>query len=108
MRKAINLLIILFTVQAAVFAQANKKTLSEAERFYGIKAYDQALPLFVEAIKAGEKDPMVHYKAGVCYQKSPNNNEQIKAIPYWEYAAQINHRKFPDLYPFLGSFVDKL
>ncbi|WP_254163347.1 OmpA family protein [Chryseosolibacter histidini] len=107
MRKAINLLIILFTVQAAVFAQANKKTLSEAERFYGIKAYDQALPLFVEAIKAGEKDPMVHYKAGVCYQKSPNTNEQIKAIPYWEYALQ-NGKGMPNTLAYdLGEILLK-
>ena len=70
MRTAFYLLILLLAIQPQLFAQGNKKALSEAERFYGIKAYEQALPLYLEAIQAGEKDPMVHYKAGVCYQKS--------------------------------------
>jgi outer membrane protein OmpA-like peptidoglycan-associated protein len=84
-RKALYLLICLLAVNTVLFGQG-KKALSEAERFYGIKAYDEALPLYLEAIQGGEKDPMVHYKAGVCLQKTNNTNEQIKAIPYWEYA----------------------
>jgi hypothetical protein len=84
-RKALYLLICLLTVTTVLFGQS-KRALSEAERFYGIKAYDQALPLFLEVIQAGEKDPMVHYKTGVCYQKTNNTNEQIKGIPLWEYA----------------------
>jgi outer membrane protein OmpA-like peptidoglycan-associated protein len=78
----------LFWMVCAAFGQVSKKTLSEAERFYGIKAYDQALPLFLEAVQAGEKDPLVHYKLGVCYQKSGDTNEEIKAIPFMEYALQ--------------------
>ena len=46
-----------------------------------------ALPLYVEAINAGEKDPVIHYKAGVCLVKTNNTNEQLKAIKYWEYVA---------------------
>jgi outer membrane protein OmpA-like peptidoglycan-associated protein len=78
----------LFWMVCAAFGQVSKKTLSEAERFYGIKAYDQALPLFLEAVQGGEKDPVVHYKLGVCYQKTGDTNEEIKAIPYFEYALQ--------------------
>lgn len=88
MRTAFYLLILLLAIQPQLFAQGNKKALSEAERFYGIKAYEQALPLYLEAIQAGEKDPMVHYKTGVCYQKSADPNEQVKAIKYWEFAAK--------------------
>ena len=84
-RKALYLLLCLLSVHTALFGQA-KKALSEAERFYGIKAYEEALPLFLTAIQSGEKDPLVHYKTGVCYQKTQDTNEQIKAIPYWEYA----------------------
>lgn len=87
MRK-VYLFIITSFIMVNLLAQSNKKALSEAERFYGIKAYGQALPLFLEAIQAGEKDPMVHYKTGVCYQKTFDTNEQIKAIPFWEYAVK--------------------
>lgn len=66
------------------------KALSGAERYYGIKNYAEALPLFLQAIEAGEKDPMVHYKTGVCYERSVEANEQRKAIPYFEYALKNN------------------
>lgn len=78
---------------STVFAQGSK-ALAEAERFFGIKAYESALPKFLEAIQAGEKDPMVYYKTGICYQKSQDNADQLKAIPYLEYAA-TNGKGFP-------------
>lgn len=65
---------------------AQSKVLNDAERYFGIRNYEQALPLFEQAIKEGEKDPMVHYKAGICLFKSANLNEQIKAIPYLDFA----------------------
>jgi outer membrane protein OmpA-like peptidoglycan-associated protein len=80
--------IVLFGIVGSGTAQVSKKTLSEAERFFGIRSYDQALPLFAEAVQAGEKDPIIHYKLGVCYQKTNDTNEQIKAIPYFEYALE--------------------
>jgi outer membrane protein OmpA-like peptidoglycan-associated protein len=85
--KKVFISLFVLLIASNLMAQGNKKALSEAERFYGIKSYDQALPLFLEAIQAGENDPMVHYKIGVCYQKSDNSNERLKAIPYLEYAA---------------------
>lgn len=83
--KSIYLLFLCLSVVASASAQ-NAKALSAAERYYGIKNYSEALPLFLQAIDAGEKDPMVHYKTGVCYEKSLEANEQRKAIPYFEYA----------------------
>jgi hypothetical protein len=66
----------------------NSKALNEAEKLFGVKAYAQALSHYEEAIKSGVKDPTVYYHAGVCYQKSEELSEQIKAIPYFEYALQ--------------------
>jgi outer membrane protein OmpA-like peptidoglycan-associated protein len=101
------ILVLFVAVISQSFAQSGKKTLAEAERFYGIKAYEEALPLFLEAIKAGEKDPTVHYKLGVCYQKSPDINSQIKAIPFYEYALQ-NGKNLPlATYFDLGTLYQK-
>lgn len=88
MRTAFYLFIFVLAIQPQLFAQGNKKALSEADRYFGIKAYAQALPLYLEAVQAGEKDPNVYYKTGVCYQKSADPNEQIKAIKYWETAVK--------------------
>jgi outer membrane protein OmpA-like peptidoglycan-associated protein/tetratricopeptide (TPR) repeat protein len=87
MRQLLTSLFLLL-IASNLLAQGSKKALSEAERFYGIKSYEQALPLFLEAIQAGEKDPIVYYKTGVSYQKMSDANDRLKAIPYFEYAVE--------------------
>jgi len=62
------------------------RLLTEADRFFGIKNYEKALPLYLEAIQAGERDPMVHYKTGVCYRNMPLIQDQLKAIGYYVFA----------------------
>lgn len=84
------------------YAQSSK-ALSEAEKYFGIRNYEEALPLFVQAIQAGEKDPNVHYKAGVCYQKSTSTDEQSKAIGYFEYALKAGAKLPPSTYFDLGN-----
>jgi outer membrane protein OmpA-like peptidoglycan-associated protein/Tol biopolymer transport system component len=97
--------IFLFSLTSAV-AQGSK-TLAEADRFFSVRSYDLALAKFIEAIQAGEKDPMVHYKAAVCYQKSQETDEQIKSIPYFEYAL-ANGKDMPaSLYYDLGTIYLK-
>jgi outer membrane protein OmpA-like peptidoglycan-associated protein/Tol biopolymer transport system component len=85
-RKVCSLSAMFFFLGIVITFAQGSKALSEAERFFGIKAFDSALPKYLEAIQAGEKDPMVHYRTGVCYQKSQDLNQQIKAIPFFEYA----------------------
>src|SRR5690606_7415572 len=84
------------------YAQSSK-ALSEAEKYFGIRNYEEALPLFIQAIEAGEKDPNVHYKAGVCYQKSTSTNEQSKAIGYFEYALKAGAKLPPSTHFDLGN-----
>src|SRR5688572_27045069 len=85
MKRLALLFALSITLNLSCLAQGGK-ALAEAERFFGIKSYEEALPKFVEAINAGEKSPLVHYKTGVCYQKTIEITEQSKAIPYFEYA----------------------
>jgi outer membrane protein OmpA-like peptidoglycan-associated protein len=85
MKRLLFFTLFLFAGTWAALAQAGK-TLAEAERYFSIKNYEQALPLFLEAIQSGEKDPMVHYKTGVCYQKSATIQDQSKAIGYYVFA----------------------
>lgn len=85
MKKSL-LLIFLFSCFTGILHAQNTKALADAQRYFSIKNYEQALPLYVEAINSGVKDPVAYYQAGVCYQKSDDVNEQIKAIPYFETA----------------------
>ena len=106
MRKAHILWFIFLFSLTSGFAQGSK-SLSDAERFYSVRSYDMALAKFLEAIQAGEKDPMVHYKTAICYQKSPETDEQIKSIPYFEYALGNGKDMPSSLYYDLGSIYLK-
>lgn len=101
-----GLLLITSLYTFATYAQSNK-ALSDAERYYSIKAYEQALPLFVQVIDAGEKNPLVHYKTGICFENSPEISTQVKAIPYFEHAL-ANSKDIPaSLYMQLGELYLK-
>jgi outer membrane protein OmpA-like peptidoglycan-associated protein len=72
----------------AMTARAQNKSLLEAQRYFSIKGYEQALPLYLEAFKAGVTDPLAFYQAATCYAKSQDTNEQLKAIPLLERAVK--------------------
>lgn len=106
MKSAHILCFMLICCVTSVFAQGGK-SLADADRYFSVRSYDMALPKYLEAIQAGEKDPMVHYKAGVCFQKSAETDEQIKAIPYFEFAL-ANGKDMPaSLYYDLGNIYLK-
>ncbi|RAV99185.1 OmpA family protein [Pseudochryseolinea flava] len=90
----------------SLYAQGGK-AVAEGDRLFGVKSYDAALAKYLEAIQAGEKDPMIHYKVAVCYQKSPELSEQIKAIPYYEHALQHAQGLPNTLYYDLGDIYLK-
>ncbi len=96
-----------FTLITTSFAQDTKK-LSEARQLFAFKNYDKALPLFVEAIEAGAKDPLVFYQTGVCYQQQQQNiDDQIKGIPYFEKALAEGKTLPPTLAYDLGQLYLK-
>jgi outer membrane protein OmpA-like peptidoglycan-associated protein len=105
-RKTLYLLAFVWFSCSPAIAQ-NSKARAEAEKLFGLKYYEQALPHFEEAIKAGEKDPMVHYKTGVSYSKAAEISDQVKAIPFFEYALK-NGKGLPNtVYYDLGSLYLK-
>jgi len=107
MRRAATLLLFALLVSAQTILSQDRKALADAEHYFSVRSYDVALPRFLDAIKAGEKDPMVHYKTAVCFQKSEETDEQIKSIPYFEYAL-ANGKGMPNsLYYDLGTIYLK-
>lgn len=79
-----------------------------ADKFFSIQNYKAALPLYEDLIKAGESDPVYHYKLGRCYAESPEINDQLKGTPYFKYAYENKNNKVPDdLYFYLGRNYHK-
>src|ERR1041385_3832207 len=89
-----------------IFSQDTKK-LAEAQKLFAIKSYDKALPLYVEAIESGVKDPLANYQAGMCYQKQQNVDTQVKGIPYFETALKEGKGLPPTLAYDLGQLYLK-
>ncbi|HTE32159.1 MAG TPA: OmpA family protein [Chryseolinea sp.] len=105
----INRILYCLVLLASIYSAnaQDKKSLADAEHYFSVRSYDVALPKFLAAIQAGEKDPLVYYKTGTCYQKSPETDEQIKSIPYFEYAIK-NGKDLPNqLYYDLGGIYLK-
>ena len=107
MMKSAHILWLIFVLSSTSGFAQGSKSLADAERFFSVRSYDMALGKFLEAIQAGEKDPMVHYKTGVCYEKSEETDNQIKAIPYFEFALANGKSMPPSLYYDLGSIYLK-
>lgn len=101
MSKLFNVLALFLGIATCAIGQ--NKALSDADRYFGVKSYSQARPLYIQAIEAGEKSPQVYYRAGICYQKSQEIAEQVKAIPYFEYALANNREIAVSVYYDLGS-----
>jgi len=85
MKQNLTFFFFFFFAASSTWAQ-NPKALTDAQRYFSIKNYEQALPLYLEAINSGVKDPIVFHQAGICYQKSDDVNQQVKAIPFFENA----------------------
>ncbi|AYB34536.1 OmpA family protein [Chryseolinea soli] len=107
MTRKVNLLYWLLFFSAVALQAQDSKSLADAEHYFSVRSYDVALPKFLAAIQAGEKSPLVYYKTGVCYQKSPETDEQIKSIPYFEYALKNGKDMPTSLYYDLGTMYLK-
>ncbi len=69
-----------------ISAQDTNKKISNADKYFKIRNYDAALPLYLEALEAGVSDARIQYRIAVCYERAYEINEQIKSIPYFEAA----------------------
>ncbi|MDZ7604175.1 MAG: OmpA family protein [Cyclobacteriaceae bacterium] len=84
-------------------AQGSKE-LIKAEKLFLVGNFDEALPLFLEAEKAGNADELLNYKIARCYSASTELNERIKAIPYFEKVDESALNPIPpDFYLIIGD-----
>jgi len=77
-------------------AQDTDKLIFSADKYFKIRNYEEALPLYLKAIEKGVKDPTTYYRAAVSYEQSYEVDEKVKSIPYFEYAIENGKDKLPD------------
>jgi outer membrane protein OmpA-like peptidoglycan-associated protein len=75
-----------------------QKSLSEAQRLFSVKAFEEAIPLFEKAFEEGATDPLAFYQAGYCYSRLPDLNLQLKGIPFYEKAIATGKNLPPAAY----------
>ena len=70
------------------------KTTNKAEKFFQVKNYADALPLYLDLEKAGAEVENLHYKIAKSFFESDELNVSVRSIRYFE---KINVQDFKDL-----------
>ncbi len=84
---------LLLLIAGTVYAQSDLNT---ADRYFKLRSYDKALPIYQEAIAGGVDDPMVHYRLALCYDEEEATEDRIRAIPHFEKVLQSDMKQFHD------------
>ncbi len=73
---------LLLLTAGAVSAQ----DLNTADRYFKLRSYDKALPIYKELVDNGLDDPIAHYRLALCYSEEEAAEDKIRAIPHFEKA----------------------
>jgi hypothetical protein len=74
------ILVLLFSYQLKAQDQITKETFVEAESYFLFEEYNEALPGYLNLLKASPNNDNLNYKIGVCYLNNPY--EKQKSIEY--------------------------
>jgi outer membrane protein OmpA-like peptidoglycan-associated protein len=88
-----NIFLLLFICSAFLFqskAQDSYRSLkSEANEYFRIEEYANALPLYLKMDSLKADDSEVNYRIGLCYFKS---SYKLKGLKYFEHAKRLMHK----------------
>ncbi|MGK7396038.1 MAG: OmpA family protein [Candidatus Cyclobacteriaceae bacterium M3_2C_046] len=85
-----------------------EKAVYRADKLFRIRNYTEALAEYQAAIKLGDQSPFTRYRIGECYINLPNTDDQLKAVPHFEFALQHKNENIPDdIYFKLGKVYHK-
>ncbi len=94
-------LLLFFCLAGGALAQ-DAKSLSQADKFFDVRNYEEALPLYISAFEAGETKPGTLYKIAKCYIESDAINSRVRSIKFFEKAAEAGLDPLP--YNFYFDF----
>ena len=84
-------------------AQDPSQLIYRGDQLLRLKNYRGALENYQKALEAGGEGPHLNYGLGAAYANLPNVNDQIKAVPYLEFAYENRDGEVPpDVLYYLG------
>lgn len=92
-------LLLLDQVTAQNNAEIQNK-IFKADNYFKIGNYEQALQLYQEVMDAGEKDALIHFRAGECLFQTSDIDQRLKAGPLYEYALSQGGADLPAIVYF--------
>ncbi len=97
MKRLLAVIFFLFGVLGAIGTQAQSvdKLISDADKYFQIRNYEKALPLYLDALEGGADDAMTYYRTAVSYEQSPQVDQKIKSIPFFEKAIAKGNDRLP-------------
>lgn len=87
------------TLSVKTFEKADKTNLDQAEEFYVVENYAQALPIYEELVEKYSNETYLQYRLGMCYLKKQDAYD--KAVQYLKPIAESNPDA-ADIKYFLG------
>lgn len=96
MSKSVVFLLVIVLCAGVLKAQDVERDLYRADTYFSIKNYEAALPLYLQVLEGGKKDARILYNTGYCYFAALEINDQIKGIPYFEEALQMDDEVAPE------------
>lgn len=87
------------TLYAQIGEGVARKKLDKAIQDMNLARYELAAASFTELYKQYPTDTLVNYGLGYCYAHSDNPNEQVKGIPYFEFALPSRSEDIPTTLP---------
>lgn len=84
--------------------QVKSQDLKKADEYFEQGSFEQALTIYAGLVKKSPQDAVLNYKLGVCYLKSKDARDQLKALPALEIAKnKINDQVPKRVFYYLGK-----
>ena len=97
------LLLIAISISFGLKAQ-DSKTVSQAEKLFQVRKYEEALPLYKQIVESGEADAEMHYKLGKCHYGLEQIDTRVEGISGYEKALELGLDPIP--YNFYKELAD--
>ncbi|MBC8110439.1 MAG: PD40 domain-containing protein, partial [Verrucomicrobia bacterium] len=92
MLRYLTIISLVFANFQLLSAQDLKKKIAEGDKWFNIRDYKKALPIYLDVLKVNPNDPETNYATGVCYFET---GEKLKSLPHFQIASKAAKAQIP-------------